>query len=319
MYAKSIIAVAALAGAVSAAPVGEKQPPKGWWTAGLEPYMTYHTRYLALECYNQHDTDFFKQCCSPLLKDQLLSSRPAECTPSDEATSSVSSSLAAKYAPTATVNGEAQAPSASATDAEWTEEEVCDESSAIAQATATASGAPHATEEAEETTSTSSAAPSPTADAAPAYVAQAEPSPSPEPSTSEAPAYTPSSTTEEAQPTQAPSNGGGDVHSGGYATFFYQNGNPGACGNYNSDSTPLVAIDQAQWYASGSSSFGSQSNLCGKWLTITNTNNGKSVSAIVADVCPTCANGNSLDLSVGAFNAIATESEGQVPISWTWN
>ena len=40
MYAKSIIAVAALAGAVSAAPVGEKQPPKGWWTEGLEPYMT---------------------------------------------------------------------------------------------------------------------------------------------------------------------------------------------------------------------------------------------------------------------------------------
>ena len=60
------------------------------------------------------------------------------------------------------------------------------------------------------------------------------------------------------------------------ATYFFQNGNPGACGNYNSDSTPLVAIDQAQWYASGSGSFGQQSSLCGKWLTITNKNNGKS-------------------------------------------
>ena len=40
MYAKSFIAVAALAGAVSAAPVAEKQAPKGWWTEGLEPYMT---------------------------------------------------------------------------------------------------------------------------------------------------------------------------------------------------------------------------------------------------------------------------------------
>jgi expansin (peptidoglycan-binding protein) len=32
-----------------------------------------------------------------------------------------------------------------------------------------------------------------------------------------------------------------------------------------------------------------------------------------------CANGNSLDLSVGAFTAIASEADGMVPITWTWN
>lgn len=315
MYAKSIIAVAALAGAVSAAPVGEKQPPKGWWTEGLEPYMTYHTRYLALQCYNQHDTDFFKSCCSPLLVNEQLSSRPAECTPSDEATASVSSSLAAKYAATGTATADAASPSTT-DDAEWEEEEVC-ESSAIEQATATVADAPKADSASATATATSTS----TQDA-PAYVAAEPTSSAAAETSSEAPAWTPSPSTtseEPAQTSQASSNNGGDNHVGGYATYFYQGGNAGACGNVNSDSTPLVAIDQAQWYASGSGSFGSPSSLCGKWLTITNTNNGKSVSAIVADVCPTCANGNSLDLSVGAFTAIASESDGMVPITWTWN
>ena len=54
------------------------------------------------------------------------------------------------------------------------------------------------------------------------------------------------------------------------------------------------------------------------------------------DECPTCDNGTSLDLSVGAFTQIATEEEGEVcrlplkfisgsnsnikvPISWQFN
>jgi rare lipoprotein A (peptidoglycan hydrolase) len=54
-------------------------------------------------------------------------------------------------------------------------------------------------------------------------------------------------------------------------------------------------------------------------VTIKNTNNGKTVAAQIQDVCPTCNNANSLDLSVGAFNAIASEADGMVPIEWSFN
>jgi rare lipoprotein A (peptidoglycan hydrolase) len=61
---------------------------------------------------------------------------------------------------------------------------------------------------------------------------------------------------------------------------------------------------------------GKQSQFCGRQIEIHNTNNGKSVVATVADACPTCNNQNSLDLSVGAFEQIATQAEGLVPIKW---
>merc|ERR1712093_762127 len=73
----------------------------------------------------------------------------------------------------------------------------------------------------------------------------------------------------------------------GQATFFYQNGNPGACGNYNKDSAKVVALDY-RMYSNG--------DHCGK------TVNGKSVVATVADMCPSCASSGSLDLSTGAFD-----------------
>ena len=52
---------------------------------------------------------------------------------------------------------------------------------------------------------------------------------------------------------------------------------------------------------------------------MTNTQNGKSVVATVADQCPGCqGNPNSLDLSQGAFDAIADEAQGVVPIEYTY-
>lgn len=67
--------------------------------------------------------------------------------------------------------------------------------------------------------------------------------------------------------------------------------------------------------------YGDSSNaspLCGKKVIITNTQNGKSVTVTVADDCPTCKNSNSIDLSVAAFQKIADESAGEVPISWVF-
>jgi rare lipoprotein A (peptidoglycan hydrolase) len=54
-------------------------------------------------------------------------------------------------------------------------------------------------------------------------------------------------------------------------------------------------------------------------VLITNTNNGKSVTCTIADACPTCDNSNSIDMSTGAFDQIATRQEGLVPSeSWSF-
>lgn len=56
------------------------------------------------------------------------------------------------------------------------------------------------------------------------------------------------------------------------ATYYFQNGNPGACGDYNPDSALIVAMNHEQ-YSNGE---------CGKFVKITNTQNGKTVTAKVA-------------------------------------
>lgn len=76
----------------------------------------------------------------------------------------------------------------------------------------------------------------------------------------------------------------------------------------------LTPIKDSALYGDGSNN----SPLCGKKVIITNTQNGKTVTVTVADDCPTCDGENSIDLSVAAFNAIANESEGVVPISWVF-
>jgi expansin (peptidoglycan-binding protein) len=56
---------------------------------------------------------------------------------------------------------------------------------------------------------------------------------------------------------------------------------------------------------------GVPSSHCGQTVTITNTNTGATVVATVADACPSCqGNPNSLDLSVGAFQALGDLSLG---------
>jgi len=147
----------------------------------------------------------------------------------------------------------------------------------------------------------------------------APPPPPPAPTTTPAPeppkpTPTPTPTPEAPKPSPTPASSGGDAGSfnlGGFATFFFQNGNPGACGTVHSDSDFIAAIDQDRYGNSGNSS-----PLCGKQVQIINTNNGKTVTVTIADDCPTCTNGNSIDLSQGAFNQIATAEEGMVPIKW---
>ncbi|KZV72802.1 hypothetical protein PENSPDRAFT_750619 [Peniophora sp. CONT] len=101
----------------------------------------------------------------------------------------------------------------------------------------------------------------------------------------------------------------GQPITGGSATFYFQNGIPGACGGVNPDNAAIVAEQALRYKASD----------CGRKVRITNIQNGKTVDAVVADRCATCqGNANSLDLSVFAFNQIATEAQGIVPITWEY-
>ncbi|CED85033.1 RlpA-like double-psi beta-barrel domain [Phaffia rhodozyma] len=100
----------------------------------------------------------------------------------------------------------------------------------------------------------------------------------------------------------------------GHATYFTQGGNAGACGTVHSDSDYIVAVPYAIWGTSDSEA----SSTCGKTINIVRTSDGASVSAVVADLCPSCTSTYSIDLSVGAFTAIAIESEGEVDVTWTW-
>lgn len=248
------VAVLALAGSlVSAAPVARTDKPSTYAEGYLEPYATYHTRYLALDCQAQHNTTFFDDCCHPLLANETLSARPSYCTPdATESSSAVAyESTAAAATTTATADLEAETEYAQAT------------------STSTTTKASKTSSAAAETSSASSSS----------------------------------------------SSVSGDVKTGGYATYFYQGGNAGACGTVHSDSDKIVAIDQNGYWGSDT---GSASSYCGKWVNIKNTNNGETVTAMVADVCPTCSNDNSLDLSVGAFEAIASLGDGMVPIEWSF-
>ncbi|KAM0755654.1 barwin-like endoglucanase, partial [Meredithblackwellia eburnea MCA 4105] len=92
----------------------------------------------------------------------------------------------------------------------------------------------------------------------------------------------------------------------GQATWYTQDGNAGSCGQYHGDYDLIVAMNSAQ--VNGGSH-------CGKTVHITNTSNGKSLTAVVADECPGCGYG-SLDLSLGAFEKIGDLNTGVLPITW---
>uniref|UniRef100_A0A0S1MIW2 RlpA-like protein double-psi beta-barrel domain-containing protein n=1 Tax=Phakopsora pachyrhizi TaxID=170000 RepID=A0A0S1MIW2_PHAPC len=90
----------------------------------------------------------------------------------------------------------------------------------------------------------------------------------------------------------------------GKATWFIPD--TGACGDKNSESDYIVAMNQAQ-YNGGSN--------CHKTVNIKNQANGKSVTAKVTDKCPGCSYG-SLDLSPSTFKALGSLDTGVLPINW---
>jgi len=242
--------------------------PPNWETKILQDYKSYHERYLSWNCEKQHNTTFFDKCCHPLLKGESLSVlKNLGCEGPDDG---------------------------------------CDDGESSVAPSSTPSTPPQPA----NSYTPSSASPSPSPKPESAALAKGDdtpsPSPSPQPTSS---TYTPppkSSAPPPAQTGNSNSGNGGEDHSGGVATFFYQNGVAGACGTVHQDTDFICAIDSALY----------NQNLCGKSVRITNTANGKTVVVTVADECPTCENADSIDLSRAAFASIADYSEGVAPIKW---
>jgi hypothetical protein len=134
------------------------------------------------------------------------------------------------------------------------------------------------------------------------------------------PAHTPSTTSSpHPEPTTSTGGGGGGGGGGGsdwytnaFGTYYYQNGNAGACGQKHDDGELIVAIN-VHFYGDT----GKKSPYCGKTVEIINLDNGNSVKAIVADACPSCSTPNSMDLSVGTFKKLEPNLDvGMFPIKW---
>ncbi|KAK0457326.1 RlpA-like double-psi beta-barrel-protein domain-containing protein-containing protein [Desarmillaria tabescens] len=90
----------------------------------------------------------------------------------------------------------------------------------------------------------------------------------------------------------------------GPATFYDPNGLIGACGNPLQNSDLIVALSISQ-YAGGAH--------CGTQISVSYA--GNSVSATVADECPTCA-GDGIDLSPAAFQQLASLDAGEIQVTW---
>ncbi|GAA5852669.1 hypothetical protein JCM9279_004947 [Rhodotorula babjevae] len=136
------------------------------------------------------------------------------------------------------------------------------------------------------------------------------------------PTTTTTTTQAPAQTSAAASSGGGTTYTG-RGTYYYQGGAAGSCGNYASDSDYVVALSYTQ--VDGGAH-------CGQKVQLTNTQNGKTVVATVADTCPGCAYG-AIDLSEGyvcsfssfckrpssaPFLQLGTLDQGVLPLSWKY-
>lgn len=302
----SAVLFAALAGSAVAAPVAQRGAPAGWATKYLESYADYHTRYVALDCADQHNTTFFEDCCHPLLSTETLSNRLAYCTPS-----TVESASAATVSATATDDGADAAFMNATSSVESVYESV--------QATATESitAVTLSTSSIAEETSTTALGDNDWAKHSSQGWSKTVTSTS---AKWTAPATSTSTSSSAAATTTSSSSGGSGSYSntGGFATYFYQNGNAGACGTVHSDSDYIIAIDSNGWWSDYASN--DNSPYCGKSINIKNIANGNIITAVVADVCPTCTNDNSLDLSVGAFSALANGDMGlgELDIAWSF-
>jgi len=310
--------------------VARTTPPKGWATGYLENYQVYHERYTAISCENKHGTEFFDLCCHPMLATETLEkNRAACCAPGSKAQCpSTSSSSAAAPVPSAADeeddedcddeeddSGNADVDTGNAGDEDQDAED-CDDDSGNADVDTGDAGdedqdAEDCDDEEEgddETTShTVARSTSSTNDDATSTIHT-----TPKPITTST-ATTHSTAKETTVPetstkTASTSNDNAFI-TGGFATWFTQNGVAGACGTKHKDTDFVVAVPTKN-YAKGSN--------CGRHVLIVDTATGKSAKAVVADECPTCENPQCLDMSVELFKQFTTLGVGEFAIKYQY-
>jgi len=79
----------------------------------------------------------------------------------------------------------------------------------------------------------------------------------------------------------------------------------GACGKWNNNNQPIIAMNHVQY----------NRNICGKWITLKNTKNGRTARGYVEDMCPGCPKGG-VDMSPSLFEQLASLGTGVVTVSW---
>ncbi|GAN10515.1 barwin-like endoglucanase [Mucor ambiguus] len=81
----------------------------------------------------------------------------------------------------------------------------------------------------------------------------------------------------------------------------------GSCGETNYDDEMVAAL-------SSSLMGGSNSDLCGKYITV--ESDSGSVTVRVVDSCPACSE-DDIDISAAAFEELGNLSSGRIPITWS--
>jgi len=280
---------------VNGAAILRSTPPSGWVSANHENYGDYHTRCLAIGCQNKRNTQFFDDCCHPMKKGETLEKdRKPYCRPGNN--TSTPATLSSSPPPVNVAEPSSSTPRpTSSPDGDYGNDGDDDDDGSCE-------------EDPEHSTDVPPSAPSPTSTSSESPNLSPTPDPSPVPSPTPSPAQ-PSSSTDDPEP--SPTTGGGsDLHTGGVATWFSQNGVAGACGTVHSDNDFIAALDYRSY-----GDLGAESSYCGKQIRV--TWQGKTVDVIVADACPTCSNSASVDLSKAAFGALADPTVGELDdISW---
>ncbi|KAL1408056.1 hypothetical protein Q8F55_004853 [Vanrija albida] len=236
-------------------------------------------------------TDVYEDCEPEEAYTSELASATAE-TPASIAVSSAAAETPASSAAASSAATEAPS-SASTAAAETPAAEAAPASSSAAAAPANLHAAPQ---------QQSSAAPQQQSSAAPQQETPSSAAPQQETPSSAAPAPA-----QQTPAQQAPANSGNWQHTGGRGTYYAVG--LGACGNVNSDSEAVVALNAPE-YAGGSH--------CGKSVTIKDETTGNTATATIVDLCPGCPSGG-LDLSPSLFSTLSNGNMGKGVLSLSWN
>ncbi|KAJ6502493.1 RlpA-like double-psi beta-barrel-protein domain-containing protein-containing protein [Mycena sanguinolenta] len=290
MFSFAVLALAAAsAGAHSISHVRRhhvprQQPPAGWATGYLEPYNTYHERYLEIGCENKHDTPFFDLCCHPLLSSPAAAPATTTAAPADGG------------------DDEGDDEDCDDDDDNTGDDEDCD-------CDDEGDDDDNDDDDCEDDGEGS--------DEPPAYTATTN---KVAPSTEATHAVPTTTSTTVKRTTSTPTTSTKSVSTGdkstpatyvtgGVGTWYMQDNEAGACGHWHSDSDFVVAL-QTKTYDEGMN--------CGRGIQICDLTNNKCVNGIVADECPSCNNPESVDMSRGMFQQLASLGVGEFKIKWTF-